>query len=363
MNMRAVIMRHGALGLEEISIPRPGPGEVLVKTLATGICGSDLHAAKHGGELLASARAVTGLDLFDMNEPVIMGHEFCAEVVEHGPDCQQTHPIGTRVVSAPFLMRPRPVTLIFGSPETPGGYAQYMVLSEALLIPVPDHVPDDVATLAEPLAVAIHAVNRGNVGADDVPIVIGCGPIGLAVIAVLKMRGIGPIVASDFSAKRREMAATLGADVVVDPREISPFEAWRSVAATSDPDRMSPQTQMFPGFAFRRSVVFECVGVRGVLQQVLAETAPRSHIVVVGLCMEEDRIFPSYGIIKEVDVTFCIAFTAQEYVEAFTRIAAGDLKVAPMITSHIGLEGVPDAFITLGGAEKEAKVIVLPNKR
>lgn len=358
--MRAVVMHRGTLSLADVPIPKPGRGEVLVKTLATGICGSDLHTVAHGDKLLASARAVAGIEIFNPDEQIVLGHEICAEIIEFGPECKKTHAIGTRVVSAPFLIRSQPITLGFGTLETPGGFGQYMVLSEAMLIAVPDHVPNDLATLAEPLAVAVHAVNRGNVDADAVPIVIGCGPIGLAVIAVLKMRGVGPIIAADFSPVRRAMAAKLGADIVVDPRETSPYEAWRSVAKASDPTRTGRQTPMFPGFAYRPSVVFECVGAPGMIQNVLAGAAPCSKVVVVGLCMEQDKFQPSYAIMKEIDLSFCIAFSIDEFIEAFVHIASGKLDVRPLITGHVGLEGVPDAFVRLADPEKDVKIVIYP---
>ncbi|RJF90059.1 zinc-binding alcohol dehydrogenase [Oleomonas cavernae] len=358
--MRAVVMRNGALELATAPIPRPGPGEVLVKTLATGICGSDLHCVAHGDRLLASARAVTGVDIYDPKEPVILGHEFCAQVVEHGPGTRVAHPVGMRVVSVPFLLRPQPVTIGFGGFDTPGGFAEYMVLSEDLLIPVPDNVPNDIATLAEPLAVALHAVNRGKLGPDDVPLVIGCGPIGLTVIAILKMRGIGPIVAADFSPSRRAMATRLGADLVVDPRETSPYDSWRSVAAAPDPARHGRQTPMFPQFAYRPSAIFECVGVPGIIQQVLAGAPPCAKIVVAGLCMEHDSFQPAFGIFKEVDMSFCIAYTVEEFAQAFAHIAAGEVHIGALITGHVGLEGVPDAFARLADPERDAKVIIVP---
>ena len=361
VTMSAVAMRDGGLELIETPIPRPGPGEVLVRTLATGICGSDLHAVTHGAELLANARAVAGVELFDPNEPVVLGHEFCAEVVEFGPGTRGTHPPGTRVVSVPFLLRPQPVMLGMAGVDTPGGFAEYMVLSEDLLVPVPDHVPSDVAAMAEPLAVALHAVNRGALGSDDVPIVIGCGPIGLAVIAVLKMRGVGPIIAADFSAARRAMATALGADIVVDPRETSPYDSWQSVAAASDPARYGRQTTMFPEFAFRPSVVFECVGVPGVIQQILAGAAPCSKIVVAGLCMKEDTFYPTFASLKEIDLIFCMAYTVEEFAQSLAHLAAGELQVGPLITSRVGLEGVPDAFTRLGDPERDAKVVVVPH--
>lgn len=361
MKMKVVSMLNGVLDVVEAPIPRPGPGEVLVKTLAAGICGSDLHALSHGAELIAGVKAVAGFEMFNLNEPVVMGHEFCAEVVEYGPDTRQTLAPGTRVTSAPFLPRPPGVVTIgYGGFDTPGAHAEYFLLSEDLLIAVPDDLPSDIATLAEPLAVALHAVNRGALGADDVPIVIGCGPIGLAVIAVLKMRGIGPIVAADFSPTRRAMAEKIGADIVVDPREASPYDFWGSVAAATDPAQIGRQTVMFPGAAFRPSVVFECVGVPGIIQQVLAGAAPCSKIVVAGLCMQQDTFEPTFAVLKEVDVIFSMSYTLEEFAQALSHLDAGELQVGPLITSHVGLSQVPEAFVRLADPEQDAKIIVVP---
>ncbi|NDZ17723.1 zinc-binding alcohol dehydrogenase [Variovorax sp. WS11] len=358
--MRAVVMQEGQLSVGHVPIPQPGPKEVLVKTLACGICGSDLHCVKHGPHLLAAARDVTGVELFDYHQPVVLGHEICAEVLEHGADCHRTLATGSRVVCAPFLLRQQPITLGFGGIDTPGGYAEYMVLTEDLLIPVPDSVPSDVATLTEPLAVALHAVNRGALGTQDVPIVIGCGPIGLAVIAVLRMRGIGPIIAADFSPTRRAMAKALGADVVVDPRETSPFDSWKAMAAAAAPSDLGRQTAMFAGYPFRPSVVFECVGSPGVIQQILAGSAPCSKVVVAGLCMEADSFKPTFAIMKEIDLAFCIAFTPQEYAEAFSLLATGRIHLGALITGHVGIDGVQGAFDRLGSPEQDTKIIIVP---
>ncbi|HEY5855460.1 MAG TPA: zinc-binding dehydrogenase [Aldersonia sp.] len=358
--MRAVVMRDGGLELTEIPTPRPGPGEVLVKTLANGICGTDLHCVSHGPEFVAGVEAVTGASLIDVSKPVVLGHEFCAEIVEYGPDTQATLAPGTRVVSAPVLLRPTPAQLGFAGVETPGGYAEFMILSEALLIPVPEGLSSEMASMTEPLAVALHAVNRGDVGSDDVPLVIGCGPIGLATIAVLKMRGVGPIVAADFSPTRRALAAKLGADVVVDPRESSPYESWREVAATSDPARFGRQTSLFPGLALRPSVVFECVGVPGVIQQILAGAPACSRVVVAGLCMQEDRFEPTFGILKEIDLIFTLYYTVYEFAETLAHLAAGELQVAPLITRTIGLGEVEQAYTDLADPEKDAKIVIDP---
>ena len=204
--MSAVAMRDGGLELIETSIPQPGPGEVLVRTLATGICGSDLHTVAHGAELLANARAVAGVELFDPNEPVVLGHEFCAEVVEYGPGTRGTHAPGTPRGLGAVPASPGAGDDRHGRGRHPGRIRRVHGAVRGSPRSGADHVPSDIAAMAEPLAVALHAVNRGALGSDDVPIVIGCGPIGLAVIAVLKMRGVGPIIAADFSAARRAMA-------------------------------------------------------------------------------------------------------------------------------------------------------------
>lgn len=360
--MDAVVMTRGSLTVTTAPVPTPGPGEVLVKVLAAGICGSDLHCLTHGEQLLASAKEAAGVDLFSMDDPVVMGHEFCAEIVQHGPQTQGTLPIGTRVACFPFLLRDQVVTIGFGGPDTPGAYAEYMLLTEALLIPVPDHLPDEIVALAEPLAVALHAVNRGRLGAHDVPLVIGCGPIGLAVIAILKMRGLGPIVASDFSPSRRALAKELGADVVVDPRETSPYASWHELAALDDPTQLGRQTLMFPE-QLRPSAIFECVGIPGIIQQVLTNAAACSKIVVAGLCMQPDTFMPSVAVMKEMDLMFSIAYTPAEFAEAFGHLSSGELKVEPLVTSRIGLRDLPGAFDRLANPDQDAKIIVLPSMR
>src|SRR5262249_26850382 len=130
----------------------------------------------------------------------------------------------------------------FGGPDVPGAYAERIVLCEPLLIEVPDHVPTDVAALTEPLAVAYRTVAKADLGDHDVPLVVGCGPIGLAVIAVLRLRGDRRIVAADFSPERRALARRLGADIVIDPAAESPYTAWLSAAATNDASATVPGT-------------------------------------------------------------------------------------------------------------------------
>src|SRR6266851_4531824 len=201
--MRAVVMRNKALAVADVPEPAPEAGEVLLRTLACGICGSDLHALKYADRFVEASRRAGNAFVMDLGRDVVMGHEFCAELVDYGPDTQRSLAIGTRVCSRPVLMRATGPQTIGYSNDHPGGYGEYMRLSEVLLLPVPEALPTDHAALTEPLAVGLHAVNKARLEPDDAPLVIGCGPVGLAVIAALRLADIRPIVAADFSPRRR----------------------------------------------------------------------------------------------------------------------------------------------------------------
>ena len=163
----------------------------------------------------------------------MFGHEFCGEVVEHGPRCRRGAPTGTHVVALPLLRSEHGVDTIGLSAHAPGAYAEQLLVEEALMMPVPNGLAPEVAALTEPMAVGLHAVRRGDVGRRTVAIVIGCGPIGLAVILMLKAKGVRTVVASDYSAGRRGLATACGADVVVDPAAVVSVHRGRRAAGTS----------------------------------------------------------------------------------------------------------------------------------
>lgn len=360
--MRAAVLRDHHLEVEEVDAPEPRAGEVLVKTLACGICGSDLHAMKHTERLVESTKRSGGVFRLDPTRPVVMGHEFCAEVVEHGPGSPRTLSAGTRVCSLPILVGPSGMDTIGYSNESPGGYGELMRLQEALLLPVPNGLDTEHAALTEPMAVGLHAVEKARLGEDDVPLVVGCGPVGLAVIAALKLKGAAPIVAADFSARRRELAVAMGADVVVDPGAQSPYVSWREVAPyTGDALARAPKLPPWiDGPALRPAVLFECVGVPGVIEEMMENARQRARIIVVGVCMERDHFEPIFGINKELNVQFVLGYTPEEFAATLRHIAEGEIPVAPLITDKVGVEGVARAFEALASPERHAKILVEP---
>jgi threonine dehydrogenase-like Zn-dependent dehydrogenase len=358
--MRAAVMRKQRLVVAELPRPEPGPGEVLVKTLACGICGSDLHALKHAERFVEASRRAGSVFTMDLTRDVVMGHEFCAEVVEHGPGTTRALAPGTRVCSRPTLIRADGPRTVGYSNDTPGGYAEYMRLTEALLLPVPNGLSTAHAALTEPMAVGLHAVAKARLEPDDTPLVIGCGPVGLAVIAALRLRGARPIVAADFSPRRRELAIALGADQVVDPAATTPWQSWREAAVWRDASRAPALPPWIKGPALRPAVVFECVGVPGVLDQIMAAAPRGSRIVVVGVCMEPDTIHPMLGISKELNLQFVLGYTPDEFAATLDHLAEGRIDATPLITGSVGVEGVAGAFEALASPERHAKILVEP---
>jgi threonine dehydrogenase-like Zn-dependent dehydrogenase len=257
----------------------------------------------------------------------------------------------------PFLIRADGLRLIGYSDETPGGYGEYIRLTEALLLQVPNGLPSAHAALTEPMAVGIHAVEKGRVDPNDVPLVIGCGPIGLAVIAALCLRDVHPIVAADFSPRRRQLAEAFGADVVVDPSVDSPYEKWKDVAVWNGPDAPALPSWV-PGPPLRPSIIFECVGVPGVIDQIIATAPQNARIVVVGVCMERDYLEPIIAITKELNLQFVICYTAEEYAATLHNIAEGRIAVDPLITGRIPPDGLSEAFSALASPEMHAKIVV-----
>ncbi len=358
--MRAAIMRTKKLVVDNIPIPEPGPGEVLVKTLACGICGSDLHTLKHAEKLVEASRRSGGVFTMDLNRDIVMGHEFCAEIIDHGPDTKKQLRVGTRICSMPVLIRPDGVQTVGYSNENPGGYGEYMRLTEGLLIEVPTGLATEQAALTEPMAVGLHAVEKARLEKDDVPLVIGCGPVGLSVIASLRLKGIRPIVAADFSPRRRQLAEAIGADIIVNPAEQSPYESWREVAVWQDQSRAPQLPPWITGPALRPAVIFECVGVPGVIDQIMAAAPQGTRIVVVGVCMEKDTIEPMFGINKELNMQFVLGYNREEFASMLQLIAEGKISTDPLITGKVGVEGVAQAFEDLGSPEQHAKVLVEP---
>lgn len=339
--------------VDEVPDLHPGPGQVLVSTIACGICGSDLHMKDHAHEMASVAREVAmPVFDFDPDRDVVMGHELSVEVLETGAEVEGLA-VGSAMTAMPSLTTVDGRTAIPGYDNTyPGGYSERMLLDPAALLAIPNGLDPAVAALTEPMAVGLHAVNQSSAAAGRGAVVIGAGPVGLAVIAALSVLGAEPIVASDFSATRRRTAAAMGAHVVLDPaveadRQAgfgAAIDAWREVAA---PDEAP--------------VIFEAVGVPGMIDTAMTGAPTNSEIVVVGVCMQPDHFRPIIGIYKRLAVRFVLGWSPAEFAQSMHHLAEGRIDGAALVTGQVSLEEVPASFDALSDPERHVKILVRPN--
>jgi threonine dehydrogenase-like Zn-dependent dehydrogenase len=378
--MKAVACERTKLEVVDLPEPQPGKGQVLVDVLRCGICGSDLHA-RHNADEAADVLAEAGYDGFMRSDQrVVFGHEFCGELVDYGPKCRGKVARGTPVVALPLIRRGAEVHAIGLSASAPGAYAEQVVVEESMMLPVPNGLSPELGALTEPMAVGWHAVRRAEVKKGDVAIVIGCGPVGLAVISMLKAQGVRTVVASDFSRGRRELAGACGADVVVDPNEESPYEAagdrgyLKTVPAAVELalGSMEKVTRLpLPwhhvwrvaerlGAKPKNPVIFECVGVPGIIDGIIGSAPLFSRVVVVGVCMAPDKIRPAMAVNKEIDLRFVVGYTPLEFRDTLHMLAEGKVNATPLVTGTVGLPGVDSAFAALGDPEAHAKVLIDP---
>jgi threonine dehydrogenase-like Zn-dependent dehydrogenase len=391
--MKAVVCRDGELEVTDVPDLRPGPGQILLNVSRAGICGSDVHMRTQLDQMTADlAAAYRSEDRAQRG--VVFGHEFSGEIVEYGSDTQRRWKSGTTVVAMPMRRTGQPEVLGV-TEQAPGGYAEQIVVQESVTFPVPNGLPAEHAALTEPLSVAWHAVRRSRIRKKETAFVIGCGPIGLGVITMLKAAGVGTVVASDLSPRRRDLAARSGADAVIDPLTGDPFASTPAPKRkTKIPDVLNPPS--FPwtshpdmlnvGFnameklrryskvpwwyVFRAvhslnkgssgPVIFECVGLPGMIDRLMEDAPMMSRLVVVGMCIEPDSFRPVLGILKQIDVRFTTSYNPGEFRDTLHMMAGGAVDPAPLITGTVGLPGVAAAFTALENPEHHAKILIDP---
>ena len=326
----AVFKGAGLLVVEEVPLPRAGSGQVVVRVSYCGICGSDLHRYAYG--LMAPG--------------VIMGHEFSGTILELGEGVEGWS-IGDRVVRAfrgqlppRYSAREKGFTL---DPAAPGGYAEYVALPATVLRRIPDDLADDVAALTEPLAVAVHAVRLSALKLGDAVVVLGAGPIGLLTLQCARLCGPRLVIASEPVAARRDLARKLGADVVLDPREV---------------DVVAEVVRLTDGLG--ADVVFECAGTRPTLQQALDMARRRGQVVLVALCMEPCSVTPLDWVGREVQLQCSYGSDADDWPLALDLLATGRVQGRPLISNVVPLDQIQAAFQRLLAPADEVQVLVRP---
>jgi 2-desacetyl-2-hydroxyethyl bacteriochlorophyllide A dehydrogenase len=328
--MRAAVLNDDHhLEVTEVPDPSPGAGELVLKVTACGICGSDLK--------LRPA----------MPAGLVMGHEFCGEVVALGGDLAGEWREGQHVTALPLIGCGRCLACLSGEPAhcaqidmvgvggSPGAFAEYVRVHSRETIALPDSLDPALGALVEPLAVGLHAVERSLPRAGDRALVVGAGPVGLAVMTWLAHFGVRELVVSDPSAVRRAAAEEFGATRTIDPAA----------------ERLEE----------RYDLVVECVGLPGMTDVCVGAATRHGRVVIAGVCTHPDPYVPLRAVMKELAMAFAVYYTRREFFSVVDALERGSIDAAPFVTQRVGLAGANDAFQTLTEAKEERKILVLPD--
>ena len=346
--MRAVVLRGGELTVRETADPIAGQGDLLLKTLSTAICASDVHFMDNPE---AGIDDPTGRSLYDADRDIVMGHEFVGEVIGHGPGCSDAFPIGARVTSMPIRLvdgGAGGVRIIGQHPEAQGSFGELLVVPEATAKVVEGTVSSDAIAVVDCFAVGEFYVRAAHVQPGEVPIVIGAGAVGLSAVAALSGRGIQPIIVSDFQAERRELARNgFGAHVLVDPANQSVFDVFREVRAE----------HRLGGSA----VVFECVGAPGLIDRLVSDAEFMSRIYCAGGWYTGDTLRITEATRNGSTMQFGGGPMPKDWYGVLDAVVEGRLDPIPSVGRVIGLDEVPEAIEQARRAKGPPRVVVHPN--
>jgi (R,R)-butanediol dehydrogenase/meso-butanediol dehydrogenase/diacetyl reductase len=333
--MKAVVTQglQRPLRVEKLPDPVPGQGEVVLKVARCGICGSDLHMTEDAA--------------FGIKPGEVLGHEFAGEVVAIGPGVTSLA-TGDRVSAVPLIGCGHCPSCLAGEPAwcaefglQGGGYAEYVRTRAQQCVRLPRTASLADGAIIEPLAVALHGVMLSQIKPHDSVLVLGAGPIGLAVAFWARRMGASRVVVQDIVPHQKERALSMGAtDFVVD-REDPVGASDRALGGKAD-------------------IVYECVGVPGLIAQAVQQVRVKGTVLILGLCTRPDTIVPFTVLSKEIRLQTSAFFRRQEYEAALDALDAGAAQPRLLITDTINLEQVPESFEALKSRTHHCKVLIAP---
>lgn len=332
---RVNMIQPGVLQLENVPVPTPGDGQVLVKVKVVGVCGSDVHAFRGEHPFISC--------------PIVPGHEFSGVVARVGGS-SSTALIGTRATALPSLVCGSCYNCRHGRQnicsnlrvigcQAGGAMAEYVLVPVDFLVPLPNAVSFDDGAMVEPLAVAVHAVRHAGSIAGARALVLGAGTIGLLVAKILKVYGASEVIVSDPNDDRRHLAQDYGADYVIDPTTAN-VPAWVRAQFGSDGIDVS----------------FECVGVAATVSDALRSARKGTKVVIVGVF--KDDILVPMGLVqdREIELVGTLMYTKDDFEEAARLVSRGIVHVGRLTTHRFTLDDAQEAYETandpLSGAVK-----------
>jgi (R,R)-butanediol dehydrogenase / meso-butanediol dehydrogenase / diacetyl reductase len=333
--MRAVVMQglHKPLAVEILPDPTPGEGELVVKVGRCGICGSDLH--------------MTEDPVYGKGAGDVLGHEFAGEVVALGKGTEGVA-LGDLVSVIPLQSCGQCASCKAGEVAwcdqfglQGGGYAEFAVTRPNQCVKLPKSASLADGAIIEPLAVALHGVNMSGLRAGDKILILGAGPIGLAVAFWARRAGAADVVIQDISDFQQARAFDMGANgFVVDPED-PVGGAERALGRKAD-------------------IVFECVGIPGLIEQAVSQVRNRGTILLLGLCTRPDTMNTFAMLSKEVRLVTSAFFTRGEYEAALDVLDAGAAEPRLLVTDTISLSDTPARFEALRTRTHDCKVLINP---
>lgn len=322
------------LELEQVPDPAPEAGEVILQVGSCGICGTDLHMTDGHGAI-------------QLPEGSIPGHEYAGEIVALGSGVTRFK-VGDRVTALPISGCGSCLPCLTGKSKwclqrksMRGGYAQYLRTNASCCIELPADLSLQDGALVEPLAVGLHGVEQASIKVGDRILVIGAGPVGLATLFWARRMGAGPVAVTASSTRRASLALQMGATCFVPPSE-QPLETVNEVLGGA-PD-----------------IVFECVGIPGMLERAIDYVKPRGTVVILGLCAEADRFMPFTAMLKEVRISFAMLYEQRDFHVSIDTLDAGHVEPRAMITDRISLGQTPHMFEALRQRTSQCKVLIDP---
>jgi (R,R)-butanediol dehydrogenase / meso-butanediol dehydrogenase / diacetyl reductase len=333
--MKAAVFKglHQPLVLETVEDPRPGEGEVLLEVGRCGICGSDLHMSED--------------PLFGTQAGAILGHEFAGKVIEIGKGVERLRN-GDRVSVVPLKSCGHCATCLAGEPAwcaemalEGGGYAEIVKTRERQCVLLPRGTSIADGAIVEPLAVALHGVRLSAISPGDRVLVLGAGPIGLAVAYWARKLGAAKVVVQDIIDHQEQRALAMGATAFVCDRDEPVAAADRALGGKAD-------------------IVFECVGLPGLIAQAIEQVRIKGTVLILGLCTRPDSFVPFVALSKEVRLVTSAFFKRQEYEAALDALDGGKAEPRLLVTETIPLAEVPGTFEALKRRTHQCKVLIAP---
>ena len=322
----------GDARLDDYTRPAAGPKDVVIRMKACGICGSDLSYIKIGG--IPTPGTITAL-----------GHEGAGEVLEVGTEVEGIS-VGQPVIVNPMMT---PGNIGSGGPE--GAFTEELLVREARLgdsiLPIPEGIPYDVAAMCEPLAVAMHGVNRAEVKAGDKVVVFGCGPIGLGMILWLVDRGVTDVVALDLARERRERALALGARAALDPARVDLRAELR---------KLHGEVPSYGRVGVGTDAYIDAAGAPNILGDVITMARFHARMVITAAYMKPVEVPLGRMLTSEMTITTAMGYPTEmpEVVAAMPRLKD---KIASMISHKLPFERVIEG-LGIAATPQSAKVMI-----